>query len=247
MSDIIKPDDKQTPAYAEKGGKIKFASKTQSFHDRVNANRLGSDGTSQQDEYADLVPNRIGLMPDCSGSMHGEKEQHLRSACEEFIRSCDFSNTSVAIRTFGLEGAELRGPLSRSSVILNTLTNQLRATGGTPMLACLRDSIENLSMTRGLVISDGSATDWIAVQHPYNNEVVEKYKAAGIPVDCVHIGDSTSGEGLLKFLAEATGGLFIKFKNTGNFAQAFKYLAPAYRAMLGDGKVLLTFGADEVR
>jgi hypothetical protein len=111
-------------------------------------------------------------------------------------------------------------------------------------------------MTRGLIISDGAANDWYNTYtydqerrntNPYYNDTVQKYIDAQIPVDCVHIGDSDSGEALLKYVATTTGGLFIKFKSTGNFAQAFKYLAPTYRAMLGDGKVLLTFGADEVR
>lgn len=253
---IIKPDKLGT--FSKEGGKLKIGSGGQSFHDRVNANKLNQDGT-KTDETADMVLNRIGLMCDCSGSMAGKKEENLRLACQEFIKACDFSNTSVALRTFGKE-EELKGSLSRDAGVLVTLTSQFQATGGTPMLACFRSTIEDVPITRGLIISDGQASDWYrsyeemskllgdwSIHLPYYNAVVKRYVDAQIPVDCVHIGDSTAGEDLLQYIASVTGGIFIKFKNSGNFAQVFKYLAPTYRAMLGDGKVLLTMGADEVR
>jgi Mg-chelatase subunit ChlD len=99
-------------------------------------------------------------------------------------------------------------------------------------------------MTRGVIVSDGAATDW---RDYFSNEeddikgnvdeILLKYKEAGIPIDCVHISLGTSGEELLRRIAATTGGIFIKFTDVSAFAQAFGYLAPGFRAMLTDGRV----------
>ena len=51
------------------------------------------------------MPNRIGMMLDCSSSMcstEGSKSkiQHLKDACLDFLHSCDFSNTAAVVETF---------------------------------------------------------------------------------------------------------------------------------------------------
>jgi len=228
----------------------------QTFADRVKATLANSTGTDDEgntnppDEYAVLVPNRIGMMLDCSGSMGGSSIVNLRSAAEEYVMACNFADTSVALYTFGAH-TEMRGGLTRYSGALIGYISRLQAHGDTPMHRVVSDAIGSLPMTRGLLVSDGGASDW---GHWHDKDtfegdtILEQYKAAGIPIDCVHIGQGTDGEALLRRIAEKTGGIFIKFKDTGNFAKAFKFLAPANRALLGDGRKLLKeLGADEVR
>ena len=105
-------------------------------------------------------------------------------------------------------------------------------------------------------MSDGSPTDWYA---NYDDEsdsfgvgkedsVLKKYIEQKIPVDCVHIGDATSGEAFLKKIAEATNGIFLKFSDTSAFSKAFGYLAPGFRAMLTSGQVdARELGAKEMK
>jgi uncharacterized protein YegL len=214
---------------------------TQSFAERARAAIAnGASADTAPDEYASMVPNRVALMLDCSGSMSGSSIEDLKSASMEYIQACNFSDTSLSLNTFGL-GNEMRGGLCRILGALIGHVSQLRASGSTPMYDCVVDVMDRLPLTRALLVSDGQPDNWA-------DDILNAYHEAGIPIDCVHIGGATSGEALLRKIAERTGGIFIKFKNTGNFAKAFKYLSPAYKAQLGDGRELLkSLGADEVR
>lgn len=245
MSDAI--DKPKEPTFSLSSGKL--TSKTSSFNERVRANKLASEGVRETEEAeASRMLNRICMMLDCSGSMAGTKNHHLRQAGEEFLRACNFGDTSVALHTFGSD-REMRGGLSRNQSALTILVNRLDASGGTPMGACANDAISSIPMTRGIIVGDGQPFDWAM---PYNEEgldpICQRYVEAGIPIDTVHIGNSHQGVELMKYIARVTGGIFIKFSESGNFAQAFKYLSPTYRAMLGDGRInLKQLGADEVK
>ena len=128
------------------------------------------------------------------------------------------------------------------------------AGGGTPMRACVEWCIEGISMTRGVIVSDGAPTDWRESYYdeeddiPKQDTTLVKYIEQKIPIDCVHIGNTDSGEAFLKKIAEATGGIFLKFSDTSAFSKAFGYLAPAFRAMLTSGQVdAKELGANEVK
>jgi hypothetical protein len=115
-------------------------------------------------------------------------------------------------------------------------------------------------MTRGVIVSDGGATDWEreglgsdyrhddTEQRQIAADILSIYKDQSIPVDCVHISQGTSGEDLLRKIAAETGGIFLKFSNVNAFSKAFGYLAPSFRAMLSDGSVTASqLGAKEIK
>jgi Mg-chelatase subunit ChlD len=235
MADIIKKPDATALI---SGGKLK--STATGFQQRVK---------KAQAETVDpaTMPNRITLMLDKSGSMSEyEKDSKrridlLKDAIENFVGRCNLNDTSVAIETFP---PSIAVPLTSNRTILSSATYGLSADGGTPMRQCVVDCLGKIPMTRGVIVSDGAATDW---REYFSNEeddikgnvdeILLKYKEAGIPIDCVHISLGTSGEELLRRIASTTGGIFIKFTDVSAFAQAFGYLAPGFRAMLTDGRV----------
>lgn len=105
------------------------------------------------------------------------------------------------------------------------------------MAEAMAHVIKTYPVTRGVLISDGQANDTQAAL-----EEADNYAAAEIPVDCVHIGHEEAGEGLLKEIAEKTGGIYVKFTDVTAFAKALVYLAPSGRTRLLSGQV----GANEI-
>lgn len=200
-------------------------------------------------------PNRITLMLDCSGSMAGQPIEDLKNAVQGFAAACNWQDTSVAIATFpsgdGDDGHS-DTPLVSEAAILMLEANRLQAGGGTPMFGCLERVIKNIPLTRGVIVSDGDATDAYGYgldgsDEGSRNKQLVPYIDSKTPVDTVHIGDSSGGEETLKEIARLTGGIFLKFKDIGQFATAFRYLTPTYRGLLmSPGADRLT-GADEIK
>lgn len=240
MADIVKKDV-GTSLSLNKG---KLKSTSSPFQARVNQARA-----SQPD--AASMPHRLCLMLDRSSSMSSAadykmaavsktKIELLRDAIDNFVNRCDLTNTSLAVETFP---PSLELALTNVAVMITSSVATLQASGNTPMRRCVEACLEKIPMTRGIIVSDGEATDW----RDYN-AILLKYKQASIPIDCVHIGDSTSGEELLRRIAKETGGLYIKFSDVNAFSKGFSYLTPGYRAMLTDGSVSASeLGANEVR
>lgn len=215
------------------------------------------------------MPNRICLLLDCSGSMselEGERRLHeirkpridlLKEAVQNFVSRCNFRDTSVAISTFpSVESKALH--LTTQSTLAIAFSMGLEANGSTPLHECLVKSLESVAMTRGVIVSDGGATDWdrFSYSPDEDQESVEKkadtilhtYKEQDIPLDCVHISSSTDGEELLRRIASTTGGVFMKFTDVTAFSKAFGFLTPGYRAMLTSGEVSATqIGAKEIK
>lgn len=237
MSDLVKKDDnKQSITLG--GGRLKFGGT--SFQDRVREARRSQPSPTE-------VANRLCLMLDCSGSMSGEHLDNLKDAVTNFVNRCNFFETSIACSTFP-KSEDLE--LTNDPHGVTAFATGLSAGGGTPMHACLTHCLAK-PMTRGIIVSDGGATDWGGFD--YNNEskpddLLKKYKEKRIPIDCVHIGGSTSGEELLRRIALETGGIYLKFTDVSAFSTAFAYLTPGYRAMLTSGAVNAEkLGAKEVR
>ena len=188
--------------------------------------------------------NRIALLLDVSGSMSGHKEESLRNAVASFVNSCSFADTSVALEPFG-EGwpPPNRLPLTTFGPMLLTTAMMLRASGGTPMAEAMDYVLNSYSLTRCVLVSDGQPD---SEERAY--DVARQYQTASLPCDCVHIGDSSSGEQCLRKIAEMTGGQFIKFTDINSFAKSFKYLTPAYYAQLTSGNVSAAqLGAKEIK
>jgi len=188
--------------------------------------------------------NRLALMLDVSGSMGGEKIDSLRTAVTGFIGACDFSDTSLAMEPFGDHYPSPNRVLPTCvSPMLSTTVQMLQAEGGTPMAQAMDYVINSYSITRGVIVSDGKPDSVSACYDSAAN-----YREAGIPVDCVHIGNSTSGEACLKQIAEVTGGQYIKFTDIQSFSKSFKYLTPAFYGILTSGGLQASdLGAKELK
>lgn len=196
--------------------------------------------TTQLD--ANTKPNRIALMLDASGSMSGNKIESLREACQSFVQNCNFGDTALALETFGAE-PEIHIALTCQQPLLMMTAMSLAACGNTPMATTMDYTLNSYSITRGVIVSDGQPDSETATYG-----VAMQYKEAGIPVDCVHIGTSVSGEACLQRIAEITGGKFIKFTDIASFSKNFKYLTPAYYAQLTSGGASAAMlGAKEIK
>jgi hypothetical protein len=241
--------------------KGKLRSTSTPFQQRIN------EAKAQQIDPTSM-PHRLCLMLDRSSSMQSlagmakddkPKIEFLKDAIENFVTRCNFNDTSLSMESFptGLSVA-----LTSNQLILSTAAFGLTPLGSTPMFQCVQNMLTMVPMTRAIIVSDGEATDW----HDFNDKdynedddsahkvkspgigLLKLYKEQGIPIDCVHIGDSTSGEELLRRIALQTGGIYMKFTDVGSFAKNFAYLTPGYRAMLTDGSVSAeSLGAKEIK
>jgi Mg-chelatase subunit ChlD len=196
-----------------------------------------------------LMPNRIGMMLDLSGSMESyvgreakTKLSYLRDAVEGFTNTLNPQDTSLAIETFPMEETLSLAPTNDSMTILLHLSKLDHTIGATPLGATMEAVLGNLSITRGIIVSDGQQTDGELCFR-----VAADFAEAGIPVDCVHIGEATYGEETLQQIAKITGGLFIKFDNVANFGKNFKFLTPGFRGYLTSGDAAGLLGAKEVK
>ncbi len=257
MSDLVKKDifGPQSTGLSVNKGKLKSSSSP--FQQRVNTAKA-----SVPDAAA--MPHRLCLMLDRSSSMSSPadytRDRHdnktkielLKDAIDNFVNRCDFTNTSIAVETFP---ASLELSLCSIGVMITSSVAGITASGNTPMRRCVESCLEKIPMTRGIIVSDGEATDWHwhryegeGVPEKEDDDILTKYKKAQIPIDCVHIGDSSSGEELLRRIAKETGGVYLKFSDVNAFSKGFSYLTPGYRAQLTDGSVdAAKLGATEVR
>ena len=246
MSDEITKQDSLRSFSLSRG---KLTAKRSALQERIAAQQSAVAA-------ADQMPNRICLMLDCSSSMSETVEQAglrsktkldlLKEAVENFASRCDFSNSSVSIETFPERSERASLPLSVGTVVLFH-AQSFEARGGTPLHACVERAINKVPMTRAVIVSDGEAWDWF-VEDVKGDAVLKLYKDRQIAIDCVHIGDSSSREELLRRIAHETNGLYLKFTDVGAFASAFGYLTPGFRAMLTSGTLdAAKLGASEIK
>lgn len=228
------------------------------LHARVKAaEQTQKKDATQAGIEAATMPNRIGLMLDCSGSMSGEKIALLQKAYDGFTTACDMSTTALAVACFpggdaesgdsnfrGNHGSQIKDlPLTNNQSIIMLHGMGFKADGGTPMMQAMERMIKQ-PITRGIIISDGQANDPDGAL----GCAEEKYSPSETPIDCVHVGASHAGEELLKRIAKATGGIYIKFTDVAAFAKAFDFLTPARRSLLLSGAVnALGMGATEIK
>lgn len=234
MDELTKKPEKDPNAITTPQGKIRFGQGS-ALHQRMQASL---NNQAKQSTLVAQLPNRIGLMLDVSGSMSGEKIQMCRLAGSSFCDQCDPAETAVAVNTFE---PTLRINLSTLFPYISAEISHLHTQGGTPMREAMIDMLHNEPITRGIIVSDGEATSGDPL------DVAKDYKDAGIPIDCVHIGDDTGGEETLRSIASITGGVYIKFTNVENFAKNFKYLTPKYRGLLMSPGAERLLGAREVK
>jgi Mg-chelatase subunit ChlD len=195
-------------------------------------------------------PNRVALVCDNSGSMacmddfnkgvEKSRIEYLREAVQSFLQSCNPDDTEIAIYNFGGKDEDDRR-LGTDFGTLTVCALTMEAQGGTPMGWGMEKALKE-PLSRAVLISDGEATDGDA-----SYRQAETFRAAQVPVDCIHIGPTESGEARLRRIADMTGGIYIKFRDASQLTAKLHYLTPAYRGLLCDkNEAKLLLGADEV-
>jgi len=214
--------------------------KAGSLHARMAQQEVLKETASASLISVEQLPNQIAVMIDLSGSMAGEPVELLEKALQDFIAKSIPSTTAIAVESFP---SGVSAPFSNDKLLMWTRFTSLRAGGGTPMADAMRRCLTDDSvskMTRAIIISDGMPD---SVQGALDQ--AQQYKEKNISIDTIHIGESSSGERVLREIAELTGGIFVKFSDQTKFSQAFAYLLPETRAQAA--RLMLTAGADEVR
>jgi len=217
--------------------KNKIGIKPGGLHSRIAEKQLYDEVVPPElkEDNVNNLPNRIAIMIDLSGSMGGEPVKLLEQAIQDFIQKANMADTAIAVESFP---EQIRIELTNDKMKLWMLCMGLKADGGTPMYETMHYCLSHYKMTRAILISDGQPNESPRAK-------AEEYKNMEIPIDTVHIGDSTSGEDVLKNISDITGGLFVKFKDVKSFATAFAYLLPETRSQAAT--LFLTSGANEVR
>lgn len=253
---ITKPLDVGKVTTAD--GLTNFAAKP-SIHSRIaNAQKV----REAQAVAAQGIPKfinfgRIFILPDCSGSMdspadaamsRGRNFQEnaptrldmMKQAVAAYLQNCVPLANLVGVASFP-EGAFATPSGNYADVRMQV--DNLNSSGGTPMSEAMGYVLEAEKFTHAVLISDGCPDSTSEVE-----QLAREYKEKKITVDCVHIGGDTSGEALMKQVAEVTGGAYIKFTDTLSFAKTFQYLAPAKRGFLTAHKnPVALLGAAEVK
>lgn len=171
-----------------------------------------------------------------SGGVHRRGLLHI--AVEQYLQAADLGRNLVGIDSF--PASEPCPPTSNIALLIQASAGSYTG-GGTPMGQCLERVLQQQTKpTRCVIISDGDATDNPMRELP---RLVE----SKIPVDCVHIGPSQSGEETLKEIAERTGGIYMKFSKSSGIVEGLKYLTPKYRALLQGPRAAELTGATEVK
>lgn len=195
---------------------------------------------------------RIIIVADDSGSMDGLPMQQQKKAIAAFLGVCNPTDTAVGITPMNRERINLT--LNHPMILAKTSGWPDHDGGGTPTFKTLETALEQ-KPTRVVLVSDGQPTDGAAKQKNYRswgpeedsipgaeiNPTLTKYKTTGVKIDTVFIGSESdsSGQAEMRAIAELTGGIYIFFKEGESFAKQFKYLAPAYYAMLTAGTIKL--------
>lgn len=213
--------------------------------------KVGIQGTRDAAKTAlaevkpETVANRYAIGFDDSGSMSGQPLSDAKKAVSGFLASCNPLDTSVAIFPFGAEPK----PLSNLFDVVTAYTNGIKLAGSTPLYTTLTRMLEESDLTRGILFSDGEPTDehdlYRIEEHPKGDSkydmtnvdlaAVNMARDKKIPIDTVFIGYGESK--VLKYIAEATGGYYLKFDDTTSFAKNMKYLSPKYVALLANAEI----------
>jgi Mg-chelatase subunit ChlD len=197
---------------------------------------------------------RLRIVFDDSGSMHGQQIEDAKAGCIEFMRNCIPNETACAVHPMSVYDDTGYFNKSMAPAIMTDLTIDLPSlsqeiakitdTGGTPLFATLRAALTcQPKLTRAIVFSDGSPNgDDLQLK----DQTITQAQEQKIPVDTVYITQHYVNNTdypdpayrLLKEIADKTGGYCLVFdKNKVNFKDAFKWLAPKLRLALSDGNV----------
>lgn len=234
-------DKKDTLVPARKDAPASFKVKAVGLQAKKQAlaNKLKEEGRVAECNPKDAT-HKIGIVFDDSASMGGTKISDAHAGTEEFLRSCNPSDTAITVHPmnsesrYGGHDSHKVIPLTSQMYAAAMSIKTFGAVGGTPLFLTLKEMLQAQPLTRAIVFSDGEPNydDELLMDSTINIAVEMK-----VPVDTVFIGhqNDTHAIEIMKTIAERTGGYFLIFDpNKSNFRTAFKYLSPGYRAMLAD-------------
>lgn len=216
---------------AVKQAPFKIGQKLTGLAAKKAAAESAQTSTLTEEEKAALLDDpskckdRIGIVFDDSGSMSPEQLTDAKEGCEEFLRSCAAGTTAVSCYPMNIVGFKLTKNLPALGLCIKNMTPGL---GGTPLVATTKKIMEENSLSRVIVFSDGQP----------NSSAIDNIINKDIPIDTVYIPNGYVDQvaaSFMKNLAEKTGGIYLQFeRGKSNFRTAFKYLSPGLRHMLAD-------------
>lgn len=195
-------------------------------------------------------PHRLGLIFDDSGSMGGDPIKDAISAVASFLSSCSPLETSVTIYPMNKDSKPLTNDYPLINMFVTSLNHNL---GGTPLYSTLIRMLNETSITRGIVFSDGApnSNEMYAGSRFYGDEnedeedftnkqsnspkmqAIALAKEKKTPIDTIYIGeDYESGFKEMEWIAAQTGGIFVHFKDSASLNRSLKYLSPGLRGLL---------------
>lgn len=180
--------------------------------------------------------DRIGVIFDDSSSMDWTLE-NAKTGVVELLRNCIPNSTAVGV--VFMNNTNLDIPLNADLIgVAEKLKAASLHTRHTPLFSTLRKALSNKSYTRIVLFTDGEPTDAGVVSWVSEASMIISASESKIPIDCVFFGSEAAERPiqLLKYIAEKTGGFFMRFDPTQKTIwRQLKYLAPVNRLALSDG------------
>jgi len=209
-------------AFARAGGGVLVAGGTQSFGP---GGYLGTPLAAMLPLRLD-VPDRqeeaslaLALVIDRSGSMAGEKLDLTKQAARATAEALPPSD-QIAVIVFDSQSkpvVQLQRAANRQRIA--TDISRIAASGGTNILAGLREAVDELLPARArkkhvILLSDG--------QSPYDEipELVDAAGAAHITISAIGVGDGAD-QTMLKLIAERGGGRFYQTRDPASIPRIF--------------------------
>jgi len=176
---------------------------------------------AQQDNALSLLPNRISLIVDTSGSMihsfgTGSRSDAAATALRRIVAASNSKDTSYAILSYN-SYSHVICPMGTGYAKL--LATAFSPTGGTVLLPSLTHALEQRS-NRCILLSDGGIYDIYECFLLIERTFVPN----GIKIDTIAIGDAN--DDVMKRLAEMTGGVFRRANTPSELQDIFLSLEP---------------------
>lgn len=202
------------------------------------------DITKRQPNQAMVTEEKIYIIYDDSSSMSAvvdfnkPDDTRIKLAAEgttDYMKNCKPHVTEVEIAPLNAEPKTL----TKNLPALAAQVKEIDATGGTPLFKALGKLVVRHKIalfTRGLIFTDGEATDDHFIEN-YRPNLIDEVLEMGIPIDLIIIGakelyNLSHNERKLKAMAEKTGGTFLICKDASDFKKKMKFFAPLLRHML---------------
>jgi len=210
--------------------------------------RLKNKVNDLKDPEKMAAKNKIAIIFDTSGSMaHHETDMetytmdpksridYAKLAVKGFVDRTDLNTNAIGILPFSedYQEAAFFNYSSISTDIISFVNGLNALIGHTPLCKSILTILNKEEKpSRAIVFSDGEATD----KYPsFLEDIRRNPPIRTVIIDTVAIGQDSH---FLKEIAEATGGIYLFFKDVSQFASQLKYLSPQLRFLLTSQSVI---------